>query len=120
MLSIYDYLVIGFYFAFMAMIGIESRKFIGNKNDYFCGCGKMLWWIAGRSAFMVSFSAWTLTGAASKAYEDGPVIMILFFANALGFLFNYLFFAPRFRQMRMITALEAVRARFGKGSEQFF
>src|SRR5688572_16858772 len=89
MLSHYDYLVIGFYFAFMAMIGIVCRKFIGNTSDYFRGGGKMLWWMAGSSAFMVSFSAWTFTGAASKAYEDGPVIMVLFFANALGFLFNY-------------------------------
>jgi solute:Na+ symporter, SSS family len=120
MLSIYDYLVIGFYFAFMAVIGIVCRKFIGNTSDYFRGGGKMLWWMAGSSAFMVSFSAWTFTGAASKAYEDGPVIMVLFFANAFGFLFNCLVFAPRFRQMRTITALEAVRTRFGKGSEQFF
>jgi Na+/proline symporter len=120
MLSIYDYLVIGFYFVFMAVIGIVCRKFIGNTSDYFRGGGKMLWWMAGSSAFMVSFSAWTFTGAASKAYEDGPVIMILFFANAAGFLVNYLYFAARFRQMRTITALEAVRTRFGKGSEQFF
>src|ERR1051325_2459121 len=120
MLTVYDYLVIAFYFAFMAVIGVVCRKFIGNTSDYFRGGGKMLWWMAGSSAFMVSFSAWTFTGAASKAYEDGPVIMVLFFANAFGFLFNYLVFAPRFRQMRTITALEAVRTRFGKGSEQFF
>jgi Na+/proline symporter len=120
MLSLYDYLVIGFYFLFMAMIGLVCRRFIGNTSDYFRGGGRMLWWMAGSSAFMVSFSAWTFTGAASKAYEDGPVIMVLFFANAAGFLINYLFFAARFRQMRAITALEAVRARFGKGSEQFF
>ena len=120
MLTVYDYLVIAFYFAFMAVIGVVCRKFIGNTSDYFRGGGKMLWWMAGSSAFMVSFSAWTFTGAASKAYEDGPVIMVLFFANGAGFLINYLFFAARFRQMRTITALEAVRARFGKGSEQFF
>lgn len=119
-LSPYDYLVIGFYFAFMAVIGLVCRRFIGNTSDYFRGGGKMLWWMAGSSAFMVSFSAWTFTGAASKAYEDGPVIMVLFFANAVGFLFNALFFAPRFRQMRVVTALEAVRTRFGPGNEQFF
>jgi len=120
MLSIYDYLVIGFYFVFMAAIGLICRKFIGNTSDYFRGGGQMLWWMAGASAFMVSFSAWTFTGAASKAYEDGPVIMVLFFANAVGFFCNYLWFAPRFRQMRKVTALQGVRERFGKGSEQFF
>src|SRR5881396_2775642 len=119
-LSNFDYGVIGFYFLFMALIGWVCRKFIANTSDYFRGGGKMLWWLAGSSAFVVQFSAWTFTGAASKAYEDGPVIMVLFFANALGFFFNFLFFAPRFRQMRVITSMQAVKARFGKGSEQFF
>ena len=119
-LSIYDHLVIGFYFVFMAVIGWLCRRFIGNTSDYFRGGGKMLWWMAGSSAFMVSFSAWTFTGAASKAYEDGPVIIILYLANAFGFFCNFLFFAARFRQMRLITAMQGVRERFGKGSEQFF
>jgi solute:Na+ symporter, SSS family len=43
-----------------------------------------------------------------------------YFGNALGFFFNFLIFAPRFRQMRAITAMQGVRARFGKGNEQFF
>jgi Na+/proline symporter len=120
MLSTYDYLVIAFYFAFMAGIGYVCRRFISNTSDYFRGGGKMLWWMAGTTAFMCQFSAWTFTGAASKAYEDGPLIMVLFFANALGFFLNAVFFAPRFRQMRLVTSLQGVRARFGKGSEQFF
>ena len=120
MLSIYDYLVIGFYFAFMAMIGVVCRKFIGNTSDYFRGGGKMLWWMAGCSAFVAQFSAWTFTGAAGKAYQDGPVIMVIYLANALGFFINYLFFAPRFRQMRVVTSIQGVKARFGNGSEQFF
>ena len=120
MLSTYDYLVIGFYFAFMAAVGWVCRKFITNTSDYFRGGGKMLWWMAGCSAFVAQFSAWTFTGAAGKAYQDGPVIMVLYFANALGFFCNYLFFAPRFRQMRVVTSLQGVKARFGPGSEQFF
>ena len=59
MLSIYDHAVIGFYFVFMAVIGWVCRRFIGNTSDYFRGGGQMLWWMAGASAFMVSFSAWT-------------------------------------------------------------
>ena len=119
-LSRYDYWVIGFYFLYMTLIGWVCRRFIRDTSDYFRGGGKMLWWMAGSSAFMVSFSAWTFTGAAGKAYEDGPVVMVIFFANAVGFFFNYIFFAPRFRQLRVVTSMQAVRARFGAGSEQFF
>src|SRR5215475_5464522 len=120
MLSTYDYLVIGFYFLFMAGIGWVCRRFITDTSEYFRGGGKMLWWMAGCSAFVAQFSAWTFTGAAGKAYLDGPVIMILYLGNALGFFFNYIYFASRFRQMRVITSMQAVRQRFGKGSEQFF
>ncbi len=120
MLSTYDYLVIGFYFAFMAAVGVVCRRFIGNTSDYFRGGGKMLWWMTGCSAFVAQFSAWTFTGAAGKAYQDGPVIMILYLGNAIGFFCNFLYFAPRFRQTRVITSLQAVRARFGKGNEQLF
>jgi SSS family solute:Na+ symporter len=120
MLSLYDYIVIGFYFAFMAAVGWICRRFIGNTSDYFRGGGKMLWWMVGCSGFVVQFSAWTFTGAASKAYLDGPVILVIYFANAIGFFCNYLFFAPRFRQMRVITSMQAVRARFGRANEQFF
>ena len=42
MLSNYDYLVIAFYFAFMAGIGYVCRRFIGNTSDYFRGGGKIL------------------------------------------------------------------------------
>src|ERR1700722_1513999 len=120
MLSHYDYGVIGFYFVFMLLIGWVCRRFIANTSDYFRGGGKVLWWMGGSSAFMLSFSAWTFTGAASKAYQDGFIILAIYVGNALGFLFNFLFFAARFRQMRVVTAMQAVRKRFGAGNEQFF
>lgn len=120
MLSPYDYLVIAFYFAFMVGIGWVCRRFITNTSDYFRGGGKMVWWMAGSSAFMVAFSAWTFTGAAGKAYQDGTIIMTIYFANALGFLANYLYFGPRFRQMRVVTSMEGIRNRFGRWNEQFF
>jgi solute:Na+ symporter, SSS family len=120
MLSHYDYLVIGFYFVFMALIGVVCRKFIKNTSDYFRGGGQMLWWMTGCSAFVVQFSAWTFTGAAGKAYEDGPVILVIYFSNAVGFFFTFLFFASRFRQMRVVTAIQSIKQRFGNVSEHFF
>jgi Na+/proline symporter len=69
---------------------------------------------------MTNFSAVTFTGMAGKAYQDGPVVLVIFFAGAIGFLFNWLYFAPVFRQMRCVTAMDAVRKRFGAANEQFF
>jgi len=116
----YDYTVLVFYFVFMLAISWVFRKFVTNVSDYFRGGGKALWWMVGGSAFMVQFSAWTFTGAASKAYTDGWPIIAIYLGNALGFTLNAVHFAPRFRQLRVVTGVEAIRHRFGRVSEQFF
>lgn len=116
----YDYAVLAFYFGFMLVISWVFRRFITNVSDYFRSGGQVLWWMAGGSAFMVSFSAWTFTGAASRAYGDGWPIMIIYLANAVGFFFTAVYFGPKMRQLRVVTSLEAVRQRFGPASEQTF
>ena len=80
----------------------------------------MMWWMAGATAFMTQFSAWTFTGAAAKAYEDGISVMFIFWGNALGFFVAAAFFARRYRRLRVETAMEVIRARFGHTSEQLF
>ncbi|AOS44206.1 Sodium/glucose cotransporter [Lacunisphaera limnophila] len=114
----FDYAVLVFYFGYMLAISWVFRKFVTNISDYFRGGGKAVWWMVGGSAFMAAFSAWTFTGAASKAYLDGWPVMAIFVANAVGFVLNAVFFAPRFRQTRVITSVEAIRQRFGAVSEQ--
>jgi len=39
------------------------RRFITDVSDYFRSGGQVLWRMAGASAFMVLFCAWTFTGA---------------------------------------------------------
>jgi SSS family transporter len=120
MITAADYTVIALYFLFILAAGVLFRKFLNNTSDYFRGGGKMFWWMTGSSAFMTQFSAWTFIGAASKAYVDGPIIVTIFVANAIGFFINYLLLAPMLRQTRVITAIQAVRLRLGKGNEQFY
>jgi solute:Na+ symporter, SSS family len=119
-ISGYDLAVIVCYFVFLISIGWITRRYVATTSDYFRGSGQMLWWMTGATAFMTQFSAWSFTGGASKAYTDGPVILTIFLANALGFFISYLYFAPKLRQLRVITPVEAVRQRYGKGNEQFF
>lgn len=116
----YDYFVLVMYFVYMLAISWVFRRFVTNVSDYFRGGGKVVWWMVGGSAFMVQFSAWTFTGAASQAYREGWPIMVIYFGNALGFLLNALHFAPKFRQLRVVTGVEAIRQRFGRVSEQVF
>lgn len=119
-LTVYDYAVIIFYLFFMVAIGWCVRRFNESSSDYFRGSGNMLWWMTGSSAFMVAFSAVLFTGMAGKAYVDGTIVLVIYAANFLGFVFNYLWTAHRFRQMRVDTPMEAVRDRYGPVNEQVF
>lgn len=112
--------VVAIYFLFLIVIGWAFRNLTSNTSDYFRGGGNVLWWMVGASAFMTQFSSWTFTGAAGKAYTDGLAVAFIFVGNALGFFFNYLYFAPRFRQMRVVTVIQALRLRFGNKNEQVF
>jgi Na+/proline symporter len=119
-LSQWDFLVVVFYFTFQFSLGLIFRAFSKNASDYFRGGGSMLWWLVGASSFMTQFSAWTFTGAAGKAYVDGMLVAAIFFGNAIGFLGNALITASRFRRMRVVTAMDGVRDRFGPVNEQVF
>lgn len=120
MIGFYDYIVIAFYFVFMVVIGIVFRKFSSDTSDYFRGGGSMQWWLSGASSFMVLFSAWTFTGAAGKIYDTGTLIGVLFFANFIAGIFVFLFTCYRFRQMRVITYVEAVHRRYGRLNQQIY
>ncbi|RPJ54518.1 MAG: transporter [Acidobacteria bacterium] len=119
-MSNYDYAVVAIYLCFISSIGLIFRKFNKDSSDFFRGGGNILWWLVGATAFMSQFSAWTFTGAASKAYTDGTLVMVIFVGNGIGYFMAYLWAAARFRQMRVVTPMEGIRERFGRANEQFF
>lgn len=120
MTKLLDVSIVFVYFGFLIAIGWAFRNFSKDTSDYFKGGGKMLWWMVGATAFMTQFSAWTFTGAAGQAFRNGLSPVVLFLGNALGYFFNYLFFAAKARQMRVVTPIEGIRMRYGKVSEQVF
>ena len=119
MITRYDYISIIFYFVFVITVGVVFSRRNKNTSDYFRGGGIMPWWMAGVSAWMMSFSAWTFTGAAGKIYQKGPYALLLYFASIATYVIMLLFTCYRFRRMRTVTPMEAIRARYGAGTQQF-
>ncbi|MDR9827298.1 transporter [Vibrio sp. FNV 38] len=115
-----DIIIVLVYFAFLIGLGWVFRSASANTSEYFRGGGKMLWWMVGSSAFMMALSAMTFTGLMGKALTSGMSVAIVFFANALGYFVNYLFFAAKARQMRVISPIQGIRLRLGKTNEQVF
>ncbi len=116
----YDIFIIASYLVFLASLGWILKRFTKDSKDYFAGGHKMTWWLLGAGSFVSNFSAWTFTGAAGIAYSFGLLVFSVYVIDALGFLVSYLWFAPRVRQLRLITAMDAMRLRYGRVSEQFF
>jgi len=118
---IYEYGVIAGYFLLIIGIGFTFKNMAAKStSDYFRGGGRMLWWTVGSTAFMMQFSAWTFTGAAGKAFTDGFAVCLVFIANTFSYFCGWLYFAKRFRQMRVDTPTEAIKGRFGLINERFF
>ncbi|MCJ8286273.1 hypothetical protein [Halomonas sp.] len=108
--------------ALMVIVGtvIAYRRRAETPDGFVRGGGRVPWWMAGSTAFMTQFSAWTFTGAAQKAYEDGFSVLMIFWGNALGFLLAALYFAPRFRRLRVSTYSEIIRMRYGRFTQLFY
>jgi len=119
MITRYDYLSIIFYFLFVVTVGVVFARRNKNTSDYFRGGGIMPWWMAGVSAWMASFSAWTFTGAAGKIFSQGFYVVLLYWSSLVPFLFLFFFTCYRFRRMRVVTPLEAIRIRYGAATQQF-
>lgn len=115
----YDYFGIAFYFIFILATGVVFSRRNKNTSDYFRGGGIMPWWMAGVSAWMASFSAWTFTGAAGEIYRNGPYTLLLYYSNLPAYVIILLFTCYRFRRMRVVTPVEAIRLRYGAPTQQF-
>ena len=118
--SVFDYIIIGVYLVLLTSMGWIFRRFTRGSKDYFAGGHRMTWWLLGATSFVSNFSCWVFTGAANMAYTYGMLIFGFYAIDVFGFLCNYLFTAQRFRQLRLVTSMDAVRLRFGRANEQFF
>ena len=120
MITRYDYGIIAVYLLFTLGVGVVFRGLSKTTSDYFRAGGAMPWWITGVSAWIAAFSAWTFVGAAAKVYETGTLILCVYYPMIAGLLVVYFYTAQRFRRMRVVTWMEAVRGRYGPGTEQFY
>ena len=115
-----DLAVLAGYVLFIIGAAWCFRRMASDSSQYINGGGSMQWWMAGATAFMTQFSAWTFTGAAGKAYTDGFAVLMLFWGNALGFFVASRFFAARYRKLRVETSMQVIALRFGRPTERLF
>jgi len=118
-LSAADYYVVAVYMVIMLVVGVLVAMWNKDADDYFKGGNKLPYWLAGLSLFMASFSSWTFTGGAGKAYESGMSIFGMYWGAVLGLGFGYFTFAKRWRRTRSLTILEYLSERYDRNVHQF-
>lgn len=82
----------------LVAIGFWASKRTQNSEDFFIG-GKTLGpWVAAISSSASASSAWSLLGVSGAAYLMGLPALLLFPAVVGGYVFNWLWLAPKIRR----------------------
>lgn len=79
-------------------IGLWAQRRTHDNDDFFLGGRGLGAWVAAISASASSSSAWTLLGVSGAAFAWGLSAIWLFPAVMIGFLFNWIWLAPRLRR----------------------
>ncbi|MDP0501853.1 MAG: hypothetical protein Q7P63_17300 [Verrucomicrobiota bacterium JB022] len=114
-----EYATLAIYFVVLIILGAVLSRQNKNLSDYVRGGAQGVWWLIGTSMLMSGISAFTFTGNSSAAFEAGPTMLAIYFANCCGFFVCWLWVGARFRNTRAYTIVDIVRSRYGTVVEQF-
>lgn len=112
--------VVGAYLVLMALVGYLFRKRNLSSDDYFRGGARCTWWLVGSSALMSAISASVFTGVGGSMFEAGIAPMASNLGILMAHVVLWLGLAAWFRQLRVVTAPETMRERFGPTTQQFY
>ena len=87
------------YNAVLIGVGMWARGRNQGVADFYLGGRGLGAWTAALSASASSSSAWTLLGVSGAAYAWGTPALWLFPATVGGFVFNWLWVAPRLQRL---------------------
>ncbi|MGZ0656372.1 sodium:solute symporter family transporter [Coraliomargarita sp. W4R72] len=118
--QVVEYIVIGVYLAVILAVGPACRKLTTDTSDFFKGGSRGTWWIVGMSSFMSGISALTFTGNGGAAFMAGWSVLAIYLGGIAAYLVHVLYLGRMFRQLRVTTFPEALRARFGPVTQQVF
>jgi SSS family solute:Na+ symporter len=118
--QIVEYAVIAAYLAVILAVGPACRKLNSDTSDYFRSGSRGTWWIVGMSSFMSGISALTFTGNGGAAFSAGWSVLAIYAGGIAAYVFHALLLGRWFRQLRVTTFPEALRARFGPATQQVY
>ena len=102
-------------------MGLVFSRRNKNTSDYFRGGGIMPWWDGGRVGLDGEFQRVDIYRSNGQDLSKRPVCLLtlLYYSSIAAYAIILAFTCYRFRRMRTVTPMEAIRARFGAPTQQF-
>lgn len=100
LMSVIDWVIIGLYFVFIAVIGYKTTKQVKTVKDYNVAGEKMSWTILFASLAASILGGGASTGMAGNVYQQGYVFMFAFFAYGIASILIGIFIAPKLKRYK--------------------
>ena len=116
--TILDWIIIAVYFLFTISVGIITTKKAGEGlESYFLAQRSIPWWWLGISILATTFAADTPLAVTGITAKEGIAGNWLWWSWSIGFITVAVFFAARWRESKVLTAVEFIEHRYsGKGA----
>ena len=114
----FDLFIVGIFMIMEVLLGLAFSRMVRNGSDFFRAGARGAWWMVGTSMFVSGISSYTFVANAAGIFRTGWTPIVIYLANACAFLAAAAYLGPWYRQMRVVTYAEAIRARFGRTAEQ--
>ncbi len=113
--SIYDWVVLGLYLAFLIFIGVKVG--VGQKNvkDYFLGSKSLPWWVIGVSIIATETSALTFIGVPAMSFAKGGNLSFvqILIGYVLARIIIAFFMVPQYFKGEVFSPYTLLKERFG-------
>jgi solute:Na+ symporter, SSS family len=114
MFTLWDWMVIGLYFAAMAWIGWFFSRRNRNFSDFIFGGSQMPWLAIGISLIATSVSATTFLGNPADTFGRDMSLLMLNFGSIFAIILIGWICIPRFKNSGIRSAYELLERRFSR------
>jgi SSS family solute:Na+ symporter len=119
-ISIIDWMIILFYFAFIIWRGIGYAKKHEGAEDYFLAGRSLTWPLIGLSLYASNISSSSLIGMAASGYKTGYSVFSYEWMAAVVLIIFAIFFLPFYLRSRIFTLPEFLENRFDSRARYYF
>lgn len=119
-ISIFDWMIVFLYFAFIIWRGIGYAGKHQNAEDYFLAGRSLTWPLIGLSLYASNISSSSLIGMAASGYETGFSVFSYEWMAAVVLVIFAIFFLPFYLRSKIYTLPEFLEKRYDARSRYYF